>query len=51
MKITFIPNATNSASQLVAYACHTGTLPAGLEAVLSEGAKAARFEGKAGQLY
>jgi len=51
MKITFIPNATHSASQLVAHVCHTGALPAGLEAVLTEGAKAARFEGKGGQLF
>ena len=36
MKITFSPSVTPAASQLVAHVCHTGILPAGLEAVLTE---------------
>ena len=51
MKISFAPAVTPAASQLVAHVCHTGALPAGLEPVLTEAARAARFEGKGGQLF
>ena len=38
-------------SRLIAHVADKGKLPGGLERTLAEGAKAARFEGRAGQLF
>ncbi|RKF23174.1 leucyl aminopeptidase [Altericroceibacterium spongiae] len=51
MKITFQNNASTSPSHLLVRIVSEQDLPAGLERSFVEGAKAARFEGKAGQLF
>jgi len=51
MQITFRDAATASPSRLVARIVEQDRLPAGLEPVLAEGVSAARFTGKAGQLF
>ncbi|MXP25026.1 leucyl aminopeptidase [Altererythrobacter indicus] len=51
MNITFQSNANTSNNRLYVRIAHEGALPSGLERSLVEGAKAARFEGKAGQLF
>jgi len=51
MQITFRDSATTSPSRLVATVVEQDRLPEGLEPFLAEGASAARFTGKAGQLF
>jgi leucyl aminopeptidase len=48
MQISFVSTVS---AKLVARVVDQDQLPAGLEAVLSEGARASRFTGKAGQLF
>jgi len=50
MKIEFVA-AVPAGTQIVARVIDQGTLPAGLEATLAHGARAARFKGKAGQVF
>ena len=50
MQIEFTPVLAEG-SRLIAYVADKGKLPEGLERVLAEGAKSARFEGRAGQLF
>mgnify|MGYP000691624629 CR=1 FL=1 len=49
MQITFAP--ANPAARLVARVVDQDALPANLDSVLVEGAKASRFTGKAGQVF
>lgn len=51
MNITFQSNASTPKSRLYVRIAHEDALPSGLERSLVEGAKAARFDGKAGQLF
>ena len=51
MKITFRPTADASGPRLVARFAEADKLPAGLDRAASEGARASRFSGKAGQLF
>jgi leucyl aminopeptidase len=51
MQITFRDAATASPSRLVAQIVEQDSLPDALEPVLAEGVSAARFTGKAGQLF
>ena len=50
MKITFA-GASASDTRLIALIVNQGTTPDGLETELAEGAKAARFKGKPGQVF
>lgn len=50
MKITFA-GASASDTRLIALIVNQGSMPDGLEAELAEGAKAARFKGKPGQVF
>ena len=50
MKITFAP-AVPAAATLIARLVGPDALPAGLDPVLAQAAKAARFTGKSGQLF
>ena len=50
MEVEFTPDRPEG-SRLIAHVADKGKLPGGLERALVEGAKAARFEGKAGQLF
>jgi len=51
MQITFRDAATASPSRLVARIVEQDRLPGGLEPVLAEGIRAARFTGKPGQIF
>jgi leucyl aminopeptidase len=51
MQITFRDAATASPARLLARIVEQDRLPAGLEPVLAEGVRAARFSGKAGQQF
>ena len=51
MKIQFLDAASSSADRLVARLVNQDAVPADLEPVLVEGAKASRFTGKAGQVF
>jgi leucyl aminopeptidase len=51
MKIQFLGAADESKFRLVARLVNQDAVPADLEAVLAEGAKRARFTGKAGQVF
>ena len=50
MQVEFTP-ARPDGSRLIAHVADKGKLPGGLERSLAEGAKAARFEARAGQLF
>ncbi|RXZ65647.1 leucyl aminopeptidase [Pelagerythrobacter rhizovicinus] len=50
MKIEFSP-ALPEGTRLVAYVADQDKLPGGIEPALAEGAKAARFKGRAGELF
>lgn len=50
MQIDFTPDRPEG-SRLIAHVADKGKLPGNLERSLAEGAKAARFEGRAGQLF
>jgi leucyl aminopeptidase len=50
MQVEFMPDRPEG-SRLIAHVADKGKLPGGLERSLTEGAKAARFEGRAGQLF
>ena len=51
MKIEFIAAALSGEAGPIAYLVPQDNLPAGLDPVLAEGAKASRFSGKTGQLH
>ena len=51
MEFHFSDNAPSTVSRLVARIVGQGDVPADIEAVVRDGAKAARFAGKAGQLF
>ena len=51
MQIRFLDAPDSSAPRLVAHPVKQDAIPADLEPVLAEGAKASRFSGKAGQLF
>ena len=50
MQVVFTPDRPEG-SRLIAHVADKGKLPDGLERTLAEGARAARFEGRAGQLF
>jgi leucyl aminopeptidase len=51
MKIQFLEASATPATRLVARLVNQDSLPAELEPVLAEGARASRFSGKAGQIF
>ena len=51
MKIEFVSGTLVPTTSPIAYVIDQDALPASLEAVVTEGAKASRFSGKAGQLH
>jgi leucyl aminopeptidase len=51
MKIQFLETSATPATRLVARLVNQDSLPAELEPVLAEGARASRFSGKAGQIF
>ncbi|MFC0204763.1 leucyl aminopeptidase [Novosphingobium soli] len=51
MKIQFLGAPTDAQAGVVAHLVNQDAVPAGLEPVLVEGAKRARFSGKAGQVF
>ncbi|MCB2080702.1 MAG: leucyl aminopeptidase, partial [Novosphingobium sp.] len=51
MEVQFLDTQAASGSRLVAYVVNQDAIPADLEPVLSEAARASRFSGKAGQLF
>ncbi len=51
MRIEFLAAPASSASRLVVRLAATDAMPPGIEPVLADGAKAARFAGKAGQVH
>ena len=51
MKIEFIASALSAETSPIAYLVTQDKLPAGLDPILAEGAKASRFSGKTGQLH
>ena len=51
MKIEFIAAALSAETSPIAYLVPQDKLPAGLDPILAEGAKASRFSGKTGQLH
>jgi leucyl aminopeptidase len=51
MKIQFLEGPVAASAKLVARVVDQGALPAELEAVLAQGAKASRFTGKSGQIF
>ena len=51
MQIEFLSGPVLPTTSPIAYVVDTEALPAGLEAVIADGAKASRFAGKAGQLH
>ena len=50
MQVEFTPHRPEG-SRLIAHVADKGKLPGGLERPLAQGAKAARFEGRAGQVF
>ncbi len=51
MKIEFVEAPTSAASRLIARLVELDALPADLDPVLAEGARASRFTGKVGQIH
>jgi leucyl aminopeptidase len=51
MQIEFLSGPVLPTTSPIAYVVDTEALPAGLEAVVADGAKSSRFAGKAGQLH